>query len=398
MIPQNYMFLIIFHKSILYCVSTYYSSHSSSSSTNLSSPSDFFNWFLNTGLSSVVNDTVNQALQPKKQRKENPMSKCENVHPSNRDKCYHDIANRHKKERTKKPVFDDNGNLIFFEKPPSVNKNHSNVENTSWPIPPNDPVFTKNRFTFKQLPNGEKRISVEKEGEIPEISSKNTIPFTKKPIYDECKFYSPEERDKCYHDMSLKSGEKKTKKPVLDDNGNLVFYENFENSNISDSDDLDMLLNKKNANSNEPDVLYFGGNKEGDDEDEIIRPRKHKKGSPHGSEFKPLKVHISPYSAHNNNLLHDEISDEIDNLFSSSSSEINNEFKNNENITPNYFENTNDHKLHENPKKLRVSSTMRTIPKPKSFTNTNTSSMKSYEGSLHSTESPVYFSYFANYS
>lgn len=158
------MFLIIFH--ISFSSATHFSRTrilNNNQDNNFSSPNDFFNWFFDSGLPNFMNQPEEKHNHEKKF-----VEDCMTLDPSERDRCYHDMAEKHIKRRPSKvPVFDDNGNLVLFEESP-LDDSFEHEESSN-----HDAKIMKNKIKYKQLENGQKLITVEKEGELPHPHSIN---------------------------------------------------------------------------------------------------------------------------------------------------------------------------------------------------------------------------------
>lgn len=151
----NYMFLIIIK---LYFSSTRFVSHSwsngSTNTNNFPTTDRFMDWFFQDGLSNMMNQPVNNLMY-----KQNKFSECEKLSAKKRDKCYHDVANKHRKKGPlSRPVFDNDGHLILFETIPDDESSNSDSDETY----SRENGITTKKIKIKQHPNGEKEISVEK--------------------------------------------------------------------------------------------------------------------------------------------------------------------------------------------------------------------------------------------
>lgn len=162
------MSVMIFYTSvisILYLLSPI-SSHNSNNP--FSSPNDFLSWILDSDFKNVIEQSM-------KKSDHLTVEDCIKLEPRKRDKCYHDLAQKHRQRApSAEPVFDDNGNLIFFTEAPP----YPSHENPPWnpdlvddkdkeiSFPKTNHQATKSTIKFKQLSNGENIITVVKEGNI----------------------------------------------------------------------------------------------------------------------------------------------------------------------------------------------------------------------------------------
>lgn len=163
------MVLMAFYTSVISIIYLFSSIYSHVNNP-FSDPRDFLSWVLDSGLQNIIEQSVNKSGHF-------TVDDCLRLDPKERDKCYHDLARKHRRRApSTEPVFDDNGNLILFEEatphsshdnenPPSGMSLLSNSDSEKT-FPRNNLKATKSTIKVKKLSNGQNIITVVKEGDI----------------------------------------------------------------------------------------------------------------------------------------------------------------------------------------------------------------------------------------